>query len=62
MRVKVDLSRCEDGERAFAAEEVVELGDDNVKVTLLQDEPPGDQGANVHEAARARPTSAITVE
>ncbi|WP_344044399.1 ferredoxin [Nocardioides panacihumi] len=63
MKIHIDEDKCVGGGQCvLAAPEVFDQRDDDGIVILLQDSPPSDLDAQVHEAALLCPALAIAVE
>jgi ferredoxin len=62
MRVVVDTEKCEaHGDCVVAAPDIFDLDDDDLVVKVLMPEVPEDMRADLEQAARDCPVSAITI-
>jgi ferredoxin len=62
MRVEVDTEKCEaHGDCVVAAPEIFDLDDDDLVVKVLMPEVGEDMRAELEQAARDCPVSAITI-
>ena len=63
MKIHVDMDRCQGhGQCVMKAPDVFDLGIDDDKVTVLNDEPSEDQRDAVELAVDVCPTQAISID